>query len=149
MVHIKLKDTTNLNDAELGKLLETLAVEAKAWSQQRHKELDNKEKEQVEFFNKFKILLQSVILGLAEVDTDKPLERAYQLFEIMVSVLQAQIQETKEGQKEEIVWLLMAHHTSFSEAYNMLQDHMEESFITEEVLRDWPAYYRQVYQCTR
>ena len=44
MVHIKLKDATNLNDAELGKLLQTLSVEAKERSQQRHKELDNKDK---------------------------------------------------------------------------------------------------------
>ena len=26
---------------------------------------------------------------------------------------------------------------------------MEESVITEEVLRDWPAYYEQFYQQTR
>ena len=25
---------------------------------------------------------------------------------------------------------------------------MEESVITEEILRDWPAYYRQVYPQT-
>ena len=31
----------------------------------------------------------------------------------------------------------------------MLQDHMEESIITEEVLRDWPMRYGQVYQQTR
>ena len=31
----------------------------------------------------------------------------------------------------------------------MLQDHMEESVITEEVLRDWPTHYGQVYQQTR
>ena len=37
--------------------------------------------------------------GPVEVDTDKLLERAYQLFESMVSTLQAQIQETKEEQK--------------------------------------------------
>ena len=71
MVHIKLKDATNLNDAELGQLLQTLAVEAKARSQQRHKELDNKDKEQVEFLNKCRSLVQSVIPGLTEVDTDK------------------------------------------------------------------------------
>ena len=73
--------------------------------------------------------------------TDKLLERAYQLFESMVSVLQAQIQEIKEEQKEEIARLLVAQHTAFSEAYKVLQDHMEESIITEEILRDWPAYY--------
>ena len=47
MVHIKLKDATNLNDPELGQLLKTLAVEAKTRSQQIHKELDNKVEEQV------------------------------------------------------------------------------------------------------
>ena len=31
----------------------------------------------------------------------------------------------------------------------MLQDHMEESVITEEVLHDWPTYYGQVFQQTR
>ena len=76
-----------------------------------------------------------------EVDTDKPIERAYRLFESMVSSLKAQIQETKEEQKEETGRLLMAQHTAFSEAYKVLQDHMEESIITEEILRDWHAYY--------
>ena len=67
----------------------------------------------------------------------------------MVSVLQAQIQETKEEQKEETVWLLMEQHTASYEAYKVLQDHMEESVITEEVVRDWNSYYGQVYQRTR
>ena len=48
-----------------------------------------------------------VIPGPAEVDTDKPLEKSYQLFESMVLALQAQIQDTKEEQKEEIIRLLM------------------------------------------
>ena len=43
----------------------------------------------------------------------------------------------------------MAQHTTFTEAYKVLQDHMEESIITEEILRDWPTYYGQVYQQTR
>ena len=41
------------------------------------------------------------MLGPIEIDTDRPLERAYQLFESMVSTLQVHIQETKEEQKEE------------------------------------------------
>ena len=69
--------------------------------------------------------------GPTEIDTDKSLERAYQLFESMVSTLQAHIQETKEEQKEETSQLLMAQHTAFSEAYKVLQDHMEESVITK------------------
>ena len=40
----------------------------------------------------------------------------------------------------------MQQHTTFTEAYKVLQDHMEESVITEEVLRDWLAYYEKVYQ---
>ena len=43
----------------------------------------------------------------------------------------------------------MEQHTTFSEAYRVLQDHMEESVITEGVLQDWPAYYVQVFQQTR
>ena len=71
-----------------------------------------------------------------EADTDKPLEKAYQLFESMVSALQVQMQNTREEQKEETTRLLMQQHTTFSEAYKVLQDHMEESIITEGVLRD-------------
>ena len=58
--------------------------------------------------------------GPIEIDIDKPLERAYQLFESMVSTLQTHIQETKEEQKEETAQLLMAQHTAFSEAYKVL-----------------------------
>ena len=43
----------------------------------------------------------------------------------------------------------MEQHTAFSEAYKVLQDHMGESVIIEEVLRYWPAYYEQFYQHTR
>ena len=67
----------------------------------------------------------------------------------MVSTLQVHIQETKEEQKEETTKLLLAQHTAFSEAYKLLQDHMEESVVTEEVLRDWPTHYGKVYQQKR
>ena len=42
----------------------------------------------------------------------------------------------------------MRQHTTFFEAYRVLQDHIDESVITEGVLRDWPAYYGQVFQQT-
>ena len=93
--------------------------------------------------------MQSVIPGPTKVDTDKPLKKSYQLFESVVSMLQEQMQDTRQEQKEETTRLLMQQHTIFSEAYKVLQDHMEESVITEEVLRDWPAYYGQVYQQNR
>ena len=64
----------------------------------------------------------------------------------MVSNIQAHLQETKEEQKEEIARLLLAQHTAFSEAYKVLQDHMEESIVTDKFLRDWPTHYGQVYQ---
>ena len=57
--------------------MESLAIEAKIRSQNRHRELDDNEKEQVEFLNKCRNLVQSMISGLTEVDTDKPLEKAY------------------------------------------------------------------------
>ena len=77
MVHIKLKDSTNLNGTNIGQLLKIMAIEANTRSQQRRKELDNKVKEQVEFLNKCRNLAQSVMPGPVEVDTNKSLERAY------------------------------------------------------------------------
>ena len=90
-----------------------------------------------------------MIPSLTEIDTDRPLEKAYQLFESVVSALQAQRQDTKEEQKEETVRLLTQQHTTFAEAHKVLRDHMEELVITEKVLRDWPAYYGKVYQQVR
>ena len=40
-------------------------------------------------------------------------------------------------------------HIAFSEAYKVLQNHMEESIFTEEVLIDWPTHYGKVYHQTR
>ena len=82
-------DATKLKDGELGKLLKSLAIEVKTRSQTRRKELDNTEKEQVEFLLKCRNLTQSVIPGPMEGDTDKMLKKAYQLFESVVSTLQA------------------------------------------------------------
>ena len=88
-------DATKIKDRELGQLLETMAVEEKTRSQTRRKELDDTEKEQVDFLLKCRNLAQSIILGPMEVDTDKLLEKAYQLFESVVSTLQVQMQNTK------------------------------------------------------
>ena len=93
MVHISqlglttVFDPTKLRDGELGQLLESLAIKAKIRSHNRHRELDENEKEQVEFLNKCRNLVQSVIPGLTEVDTDKPLKKDYRLFESMVLAL--------------------------------------------------------------
>ena len=95
MVHISqhgsttVVDATKLKDGELGQLLETLAIEEKTRSKTRHKEINDIEKEQVKFLLKCRNLAQSVIPVTMEADTDKPLEKAYQLFESVVSNLQA------------------------------------------------------------
>ena len=126
MVHISqlglttAVDPTKLKDGELGQLLESLAIKAKTRSQSRRRELDENEKEQVEFLNKCRNFVQSMILVPTEVNTDKPLEKAYQLFESVVSVLQAQRQDTKEEQKEKTARLLTQQHTAFAEAYKVL-----------------------------
>ena len=91
-------------------------------------------------------LIQTVILGLVEDQTDKPLEKAYYLFESMVLTLQIHLQNTREDQKEETSRLLRQQYATFSEAHKVIQDHLEESIIRTEVLRDWPAYYGQVFQ---
>ena len=131
-----MKDASSLTDTEMGQLLKTLASEEKTRSVRRSKELQVKNTEQVKFLDKCRNLAHSIMPSPIEIDTDRPLERAYQLFESMVSTLQAHIKETKEEKKEETVRLLMAQHTAFSEAYKVLQDHMEESVVTEEILRD-------------
>ena len=51
-VQIKLKDASSLTNSELGQLLKTLVGEGKMRSEQRNKELDNKNAEQVEFLTK-------------------------------------------------------------------------------------------------
>ena len=105
MVHISqlglttAVDATKLKDGELGQLLETLAIEVKTRIQTRCKELDDNEREQVEFLIKCRDLAQSVILGSTEVDIDKLLEKSYQLFESMVSALQTRMQNTREEKK--------------------------------------------------
>ena len=55
------------------------------------------------------------------------------------------MQNTREEQKEETSRLLMQQHTTFSEAYKVIQDHMEKYVIMEGVLQDWPAYYRKIF----
>ena len=138
---ITLKDASSLTDSEVGQLLKTLAKESKKRTVTKSKELKDKEVEQVKFLGKYRSLAQSIVLGPVEDATDRPLERAYQLFEGMVSTIQTHLQETKAEQKEETARLLLTQHTAFLEAYKVLQDHMEESIVTEEVLRDWPTHY--------
>ena len=113
MVHLSqlgsttVADTTKLRDGELGQLLETLATEAKTRSHIKRKELDHIDNEKVEFLSKSKNLAQSIIPRLMEVGTDKPLEKAYKLFESVVATLQVHMHNTKEDKKEETSILLM------------------------------------------
>ena len=45
--------------------------------------------------------------------------------------------------------LLRQQYTTFSEAHKVLQEHLEESAITEEVLHSWYTHYVQVFQQDR
>ena len=76
-----------------------MAIEAKTRCQTRCKELDDTKKKQVEFLLKCRNLAQSVIPIPMEADTDKPLEKAYQLFESVVSTLQVQNQKKNKKKK--------------------------------------------------
>ena len=99
-------DTMKLRDGELGQLLQTLTTETTTRNQTRREQLDNNNKEQIEFLSKCRNLIQIVIPGPIEADTDKPLEKTYQLFESVVSTLQLHLQNTKEDQIEETSRLL-------------------------------------------
>ena len=94
-------------------------------------------------------LIQTVIPGPLEADTDKPLENPYQLLKSMVSTLRSHLQNKKEDQIEETSRLLTKQYTSFSKSHKVLQDQLEESIITDEVLCNWHTYYGQVFQQTR
>ena len=100
MIHIShLGSTTavnkKLNDGELGQLLETLATEAAVRNHTRREQIDNTKKEEIKFLTKCKNLIQIVIPGPLEVDTDKPFKKAYHLFESMVSTLQSHLRNIK------------------------------------------------------
>ena len=99
-------DATKLQDGELGQLLEILATKEKTRSQSRRQQLDDSKNEQVEFLSKCRKLVQTVIPGPLEADTNKPFEKAYQLFESMVSTLQSHLLNTKEDEKEDTYRLL-------------------------------------------
>ena len=64
-------------------------------------------------------------------NTNKPLERAYQLFESVMSNLQTQLQTKMEEQEEETCVLLKQQFRTFLEAYKVLQESFEESTTTK------------------
>ena len=80
-------DTLKLRDGVLDQLLGALTKEATTRSQKRQEQLDKIKKEQVEFLTKCRNLTQTFLPGENETDTDKPLERAYQLLESVMSNL--------------------------------------------------------------
>ena len=95
---------------------------------------------------KCRVLTQTMILGIANTDIDKPLERVYQLFKSVVSNLQTRLQSKKDEQKEETFVLLRKQYTTFFEAHKVLQGQLEEYVTREEVLQSWYTYYGQVFQ---
>ena len=76
-------------------------------------------------------LTQTVLPRAVGTNTNKPLERAYQLFESVMSNIQTQLQTKKEEQAEETFVLLKQQFTAFLEAHKVLQEHFEESTAIE------------------
>ena len=116
--------------------MEALNKEARIRKERKQEQIEKLKTEQIEFLTKCRNLTQTILPGATETDTDKPLERAYQLFESIVSNLQTQLQTKKDEQVEETFVLLRQKYTKFSEARKVLKEHFEESTTTNEVLRN-------------
>ena len=99
-------DTKKLKDGGLGQLLENLTIEAAVRNMTKQEQIDNTKKEEIEFLKKCRNLIQTVISGPLKANTDKPLKKAYHLFESMVSTLQSHLQNTKKDQIEKTSRLL-------------------------------------------
>ena len=83
-----------------------LTKDAAARNKNRKEQIEKIESEQVGFLTKFRNLTQTILPGITETDTDKPLERAYQLLESVMSNLQEQLQARKDEKKGETFVLL-------------------------------------------
>ena len=66
-----------------------------------------------------------------------------------MSKLQTQLHTKKDEKKEKTYALLRHQYTPFSESHKVLQEHLDESITTKEVLRNWYTYYVQVFQQSR
>ena len=77
-----------IRDRELDQLLETLTTGTTTRNQSRKEQIEKLKVEQVEFLTKCSNLTQTILLETTKTDTDKPLERAYQLLESVMSNLQ-------------------------------------------------------------
>ena len=108
-------ETLKLRDGELDRLLEAITKEASNRNRTKQERIKKMKVEQVEFLAKCRTLTQTVLPGMAETDTDKPLEKAYQLFESVVSNLQTQLLIKRDKQKEETFVLLRQQYTTFFE----------------------------------
>ena len=84
-------ETPKLIYGELDRLLEALTKEASTRNRTKQERIEKMKTEQVKFLTKCRTLTQTVIPRMDETDTDKPLERAYQLLESVMSNLQTQL----------------------------------------------------------
>ena len=83
-------DTPKLRYGELNQLLGALTKEVATRNQNKKEHVNKLEAEQVEFLTKCRNLIQTVLPGI-KTDTDKPLERAYQLLESVMLNLHTQM----------------------------------------------------------
>ena len=124
-----------MREEDLDLLVDAMNKESRIRRDKNKEQLKKIKTEQTKFLNKCENLVKQFITIPEGVDTKKPLDKAYQLFESFVLKLQAQLQERTEEQAEEATILLRNQYTTFSAAHNLLKEHINESITTEEVLR--------------
>ena len=73
-------DTQKIRDEEMDLVVEALSKESRLRKEIRKKQIEKLKIEQTEFLARFQDLERQFIPVLKGVDTDKPLEKSYQLF---------------------------------------------------------------------
>ena len=126
--------------------MDAINKESRVRREKRKEQIKKLKTKQAKFLTRCQNLARKVIIVPEEVDTEIPLKKSYQLFESVVSSFQERLQENKEEKEEETSVLLINQYTTFSEAHNLLKEHIIESITIEEVLRNWFTYYGQVFQ---
>ena len=127
-------ETPKIRDGEQDQLLGALTKEATMRNKNRKEHIEKLEAKQLEFLTKCGNLTQTILPGEKEAETNKPLERSYQLLESVMSNLQTRLQTKKDEKKEETSALLRHPYTTFTEANKVLQEDLEESVTVVQLL---------------
>ena len=89
-------DTPKAREDELYLLVDTINKESRIRREKRKEQIEKIKTKHDEFLTKCENKAKQFISILEGVETDKPLDKAYQIFVSVVSKFQAQLQERKE-----------------------------------------------------